>query len=55
MTSLVFAHLMNGIVDSIQIQFLSTNSQLLLAFGCTKFSIYTHGQVLLSAIGKYLA
>ena len=45
---------MYGIMDSIQILLLSHSSQLLLAIASAELSIYTHGQVLFSAVSENL-
>ena len=55
MTSLVASHLVNGVVDSVEIQLLCHLCQLELACGCAVLSLYTNGQVLLGGVGNNLA
>ena len=55
MTSLVLCHLMDGIVDRIQIQGLCLLGQVHLAGACAALSLSTHHQVLLGAVGHDLA
>ena len=55
MASLVLCHLMDGIVDCIQVQGLCLLGQVHLAGACAALSLSTHHQVLLGAVGDDLA
>ena len=54
-TGLVASHLMDGVVDRIQVQSLSLLSQLGLAHGSAILGLYAHLQVLLGGIGNHFA
>ena len=51
MSSLITSHLMNGVMDSIQVQSLGSLSQIKLTCGSTVLGIYSHLQILLGGIG----
>ena len=53
-TSLVTSHFVNGVVDRIQIQCLSTLCKVSLACSCTVLGVYSHLQVLLGGVGEHL-
>ena len=55
MTGLVAGHLVDGVVDGIQISGLRAFGQIKLAGSRAVFSLYTHFQILLSAVGNNLA
>ena len=54
MTGLILGHLVNGIVDRIQIQCLGTLCEIHLAGSCAVLSLDTNGQVLLGGSGYAL-
>ena len=54
MSSLVTSHLMNGVMDCIQVSSFRTFCKVKFAFGCAVLSFYTHLQVLLGGIGYNL-
>ena len=51
MTSLVFCHLMNGVMDRVKVCSFRTLSQVELALGCAVLCSYSHLQVFLGGIG----
>ena len=55
MPGLVLRHLVNGVVDGIEVQSLCLLGQIHLAGTCTALSLSTHHQVLLGAVGDNLA
>ena len=55
MTSFVFAHFMNSIMDGIVAKLFSQGSQFFLSFAGTLFSSSSHFEVLLGAVGKNFA
>ena len=50
MTSLISCHLMNGIMDCIQICFFCTFCQIYFTSSSAVLSLYTHFQILLCAV-----
>src|SRR5699024_8176774 len=52
---LVLSHLVNGVMDSVQVQLLGQSSQLHLAVAGAVLSVHTHLQVGLGGIGQNLA
>ena len=52
---LVASHLMNSVVDSVEVESLGALSQIELAGGCAVLSVNTHLEVLLGGVGYDLA
>ena len=55
MTGLVAGHLMDGVVDGVQVQLLGLLGQLELTQGSAVLGVHTHLQVLLGGVGQDLA
>ena len=55
MASFVFGHLMNRVMDSVEVQLLSQRSQFFLASASTMLGVDAHGKVLLRAVGQDFA
>ena len=50
MASLVLCHLMDGIMQSVQVVALAASSQVELALGCAELAVYTPSQVVLTYV-----
>ena len=55
MTGLVTGHLVDGVVDGVQVQLLGLLGQVELALGRAALGLHPHFQVLLGGVGEHLA